>query len=108
MEKKTNGYPREYLLVNRIFFFSVFIIILIGWMYLSFFSKEVSFNPSIEGMSPESALGLLKVMGEKGINWYCGKTASFTDSQGNSYGPVELEELKKILGNDDYLKEKVC
>lgn len=108
MKKDTIKSPGDYLLVGRIFFFSIFLIILISWFYLVFFSIEISFSPPTEGMGPESALGLLNEIGQQGIDWYCGKAASFRDSQGNIYGPIELEELKKILGNEDYLNERVC
>jgi|SRR3989344_2412416 len=108
MKKETIKSPKDYLLVGRIFFFSVFLVVLISWVYLAFFSTDISFSPPTEGMGPESALGLLNGMGQQGIDWYCEKAASFKDSQGNTYGPIELEELKKILGNEDYLKESVC
>ena len=56
----------------------------------------------------EKARSLLLELGEDGIDWYCGKRENYIDAQGNNYGAVELNELKKILGNDKQLDEEFC
>lgn len=108
MKKKAIGSYNEKLSLIRILFFGVFFIVLLSAFYLSFFSTEMQFSPPTEGISFETASSLLSTMGQNGIDWYCEKTLSYMDKQGNTYGSTELKELKKILGNDALLREEFC
>ncbi len=108
MKKKAIIAYDEKLSLIRILFFGVFSIVLLSAFYLSLFPAEVQLSPSSQGISFETARSLLSTMGPEGIDWYCEKTPSYADKQGNTYGAVELEELKKILGNDALLKQEFC
>ncbi len=78
-------------------------------MYLMFFSSGILLGPSSDGsVSYESARSFLTDLGEQGIEWYCGRSQSFIDLQGNVYQSKELEELKKILGNEIQLRNEFC
>ena len=95
----------------RVLYFGVFLIVLLSAVSLSLFSSnELQFSPpaSDSGMSYETASSFLQVMGQQGIDWYCGKTQTYIDKQGTAYGSIELIELKKILQNDDLLRQNFC
>ncbi len=92
-------------------FLGVFIVIIFIAIYLSFFPSNITLSPNDTdevAMSFAEASSLLAKLGQDGIDWYCGKRESFTDEQGNNYAQKELEELKRILGNEKRLREKFC
>ncbi|MDO8508135.1 MAG: hypothetical protein Q7S27_00455 [Nanoarchaeota archaeon] len=93
---------------EKILFLSVPLIVFGIAIYLGFNSSNISLGPDEPGMSYESAVTLLRGLGNEGIEWYCGERNSFVDAQGNSYGDRELIELKKILGNDMRLFNEFC
>ena len=89
-------------------YLAVFLIVVAASIYLSFF-PSISLSPEEDtGASLADASKFLSKLGKDGIDWYCGKTESFTDEQGNYYGSKELVELKKILGNERRLMEEFC
>src|SRR3989344_2511897 len=93
-------------LVVVVFFFVLFFFVV--WFVVFFVSKVDLGPPSESGMSYEDAHGIVSKLGDDGIDWYCGKIERYTDSQGNEYGVIELTELKKIVGNEERLREELC
>lgn len=90
-------------------YLTVFAMVFVSALYFAFFSSDVQFSPPSEsGMSYEDAHGIVSKLGDDGIDWYCGKIERYTDSQGNEYGVIELTELKKIVGNEERLREELC
>ncbi|MBS3134180.1 hypothetical protein J4214_03030 [Candidatus Woesearchaeota archaeon] len=98
--------------ITLVFFLVVLLAIIVTASYLTFFnsSSSVQFGPTEEGagFSYENARALVVALGNDGIGWYCSKTPSFKDSQGNSYGAKELSELKRVLGHEEQLKKELC
>jgi hypothetical protein len=92
----------------KIFFLLIFLIVLLSFVYLKLTTTPISLSPDDSTMSFDNARVLLSAFPQEGIDWYCGKSPSFSDMQGNSYGEPELLELKKILGNDLLLDEEYC
>lgn len=103
--------PHSNRKITLIFFSMILLIIIIVAFYLAFFNTTaVQLSPNEEGagFSYENARALVIALGNEGISWYCGKTATFEDSQGNSYGAKELAELKRVLGHAEDLEKELC
>ncbi len=108
--KKKNIYSKKQIFNVPAIFLGVFVIVILIAIYLSFFpSIALSPDDIDEGAMPfAEASSLLAKLGPDGIDWYCGKRESFTDAQGNNYAQKELEELKRILGNEKRLMQEFC
>ena len=105
--KKRNSYSRESRLIEKVFFLGVLIIVFIIAIFFSLNSTNILLSPD-ESMSYENAQASLSKLSQEGIEWYCGKKDNYVDSQGNIYGARELQELKRILGNDMKLRSDFC
>ena len=96
--------------VSYVIYFGILAAIIFSAIYLSYFSKPFQLGPaetdSIKDYS--NARALLLKLGNEGIDWYCGRIGSFADAQGNIYGIRELEEMKRLLGNEARLREEFC
>ncbi len=92
----------------RILFLGVFSLVVITGIYLSFSTSKLLLSPEQKGLSYESARFYISKLGQDGIRWYCGTTESYTDTNGNQYGSRELNELKRIIGNDERLHAEFC
>ncbi len=109
MMKKKNNNSKESLLVMRVFFLGIFGVVIIMGLTLMLNSNGVLFSPD-EGstINYNGAVSILNNLGPDGVEWYCGNRESYTDPQGNSYGARELEELRRILGNEIRLRNEFC
>src|SRR3989344_8021830 len=105
--KKSNSYSRESRLIEKVFFLGVLIIVFIIAISLSLNSTAIFLSPD-ESMSYENAQASLSKLSQEGIDWYCGKRDNYVDSQGNVYGARELQELRRILGNEMKLRSDFC
>ena len=94
--------------IVKVFFLSVFLIVLLSLVAISFSSDKLQLSPEESSLSFENAKVLLSAFPPEGIEWYCGSAESYTDAQGNVYREKELEELKKILGNTQQLELEFC
>lgn len=109
MKNKKNEISKIQTNSIRAIFISVFFIIIFIALYLAFLAPSVSFSPEDETvMSFNNARSLLSALGKDGIDWYCGKITTFNDAKGNLYGQKELEELKRLLGNNEKLRDEFC
>lgn len=98
----------------KIIFIIIIAIVALIAIYLAFFAKKgIQYSPD-EGTASKTVLSyansreLLAILEQEGIDWYCGKSKSYTDAKGNVYGSKELEELKKILGHEEELRSEFC
>jgi photosystem II stability/assembly factor-like uncharacterized protein len=93
----------------NILFFGVLAVVAFASLYLAYLSPTVLLSPDSESAMPlAAAKALLSAFPPEGIGWYCGDRETYTDAQGNTYGRTELEELRKILGNDFDLELEFC
>ena len=97
----------------KIIFIIIIAIVVLIAIYLAFFAKKgLQYSPPIESsktvLSYANSRELLAILEQEGIDWYCGKSKSYTDAKGNVYGAKELEELKKILGHEEELRNEFC
>lgn len=93
---------------TRPLFLAIFFIVVLIAIYLSLQSSQILLNPEDTSLSLETARSILSKMIPEGIEWYCGRIESYVDEQGNIFNQKSLEELKKILGNDEQLREEFC
>ena len=71
-------------------------------------SSGILLGPKLEGISYEKAKSYIIDLGPGGVDWYCGKIDLFVDKNGNEYGQRELQELKRILGNEMLIRNDIC
>ncbi len=99
---------KKNLTTIRVLFFGVFSIVILAAIYLTINSSLISLSPQEGFLSYENAAVSISELGPDGIRWYCGFSDNFTDKNGNQYGSKELEELRKVLGNDMKLYKEFC
>ena len=93
---------------TRPLFLAIFFIVVLIALYLSLQSSQILLNPEETSLNLETARSILSKMSQEGIAWYCGRIEYYVDEQGNNFDQRSLTELKKILGNDEQLKEEFC
>ena len=105
--RDTNNSKKQDIKYSLVLIAVLLVVALIS-VYLAFFAPKTLLSPEAGTMSYENARSLLSDLGQEGIDWYCGKISEFTDKQGNLYNQKSLEELKKILGNEEQLRREFC
>ena len=102
MKKQNN------LFLTRLVLLGVLAVVAISAVYQMTISSGILLGPKFDGISYEKARSYITDLGPQGLDWYCGKANSFIDKNGNEYGQRELEELKRILGNEMRLRNDLC
>ena len=97
---------------KRIIFLIIVAIILVAatifFIYIKFFDAGLQFSPEESVFSYDTSRSLLLALGSEGLDWFCGRSPKFIDSQGNEYGDLELSEFKRLINNAEQLKEELC
>ncbi len=82
------------------------LVILLGILYVLNTSPNLQLSPASEGAGLDNAKSILNVLGPGGKDWYCGKTSTFKDLQGNVYTEKERAQLETALGSGN--KPAIC
>lgn len=78
------------------------------FVYIRFFGTSPQFSPEESVFSYDTSRSLVLALGSDGLDWFCGRSPTYTDSQDNNYGELELSEFKRLINNVEQLKEELC
>jgi flagellar basal body-associated protein FliL len=108
-DKKTEkSSPSKKRIILLLLIAIILIAAVIFFIYIKFFDTGIQFSPEESVFSYDTSRSLVLALGQDGLDWFCGRSPKFTDSQGNEYGDLELSEFNRLINNVEQLKEELC